>query len=300
MSQSTNPPVTTFQSYLTDMTCALDLLDQYCAVQKMSTGSAEIDSLIDGIQAGSFYLFYNSHENQLLLDSLLYRQLIGCILPKSQKKNGFESAAIFLNNIDFSIERNKHQLLNPEKIAITAKYAGIEPKIVSKNMYVHTAYNLEHQCRVAEEIAEKIEANPDIKLIAIRDLTKYLAKDRNTNWNTNDDANSLKTTLGTLYRACTKNKVAIVATGGCNVSNSGIIPKPNGGTYLKHIANVVVHVKPNFWATTTYHNNNTSSSPYASFKASMIKHPYQRTPKAVSFYAKRIGKRKNPMLFILD
>jgi hypothetical protein len=140
----------------------------------------------------------------------------------------------------------------------------------------------------------------DIKLLAIRDLTKYLAKDGNTNWNTNDDANSLKTTLGTLYRACTKNKVAIVATGSCNASNSGIIPKPNGGTYLKHIANVVVHVKANFWATTMYNNNNTSSSPYISFKASMIKHPYQKTLKMVNFYAKRIGKRKNPMLFILD
>jgi hypothetical protein len=287
-------------TYISEMKCALDLLDQFGTLQKMSTGSGEIDSLIDGIQAGSFYLFYSSHENQLLLDSMLYRQLIGCILPKSQKKNGFESAALLCNNIDLSYDKNKHQLLNPEKIAITSKYAGIEPKIVAKNLYVHTAYNLEHQCRVAEEIAEKIELNPDIKLLAIRDLTKYLVKDRNTNWSTNDDANSLKKTLGTLHRACTKNKVAIAATGSCNVSNNGIIPKPNGGTYLKHIANVVVHLKPNFWATTTYNSNNTGSSPYASFKASMIKHPYQITPKAVNFYARRIGKRKNPMLFILD
>src|ERR671919_2181012 len=249
------------QTYISEMKCALDLLDQYCAVQKMSTGSAEIDSLIDGIQGSSFYLFYSSHENQLLLDSLLYRQLIGCILPKSQKKNGFESAALLCNSIDLSYDKNKHQLLNPEKIAITSKYAGIEPKIVAKNLYVHTAYNLEHQCRVAEEIAEKIELNPDIKLLAIRDLTKYLVKDRNTNWSTNDDANSLKKTLGTLHRACTKNKVAIAATGSCNVSNSGFIPKPNGGTYLKHIANGFMHVKPNLWAT-TYNNDNTSSSSY--------------------------------------
>src|SRR5918996_2826086 len=269
------------QTYISEMKCALDILDQLGALQKMSTGSGEIDSLIDGIQAGSFYLFYSSHENQLLLDSLLYRQLIGCILPKSQKKNGFESAALLCNNIDLSYGKNKHQLLNPEKIAITSKYAGIEPKIVFKNLYVHTAYNLEHQARVAEEIAEKIESNPDIKLLAIRDLTKYLVKDRNTNWNTNDDANSLKKTFGTLYRACTKNKVALVATGDCNVSNSRIIPKPNGGTYLRHMASIVVHIKPNFWATTMYNNNNTNS-PYVSFKASMIKHPFQRTPKAAS------------------
>lgn len=297
MSQSTNLPASTFQAYFSDMKCALDLLNQYGTLQKMSTGSAEIDSLIDGVQEGSFYLFYSSHENQLILDSLLYRQLIGCILPKSKKKNGFESVALFLNNIDFTVDRNKHQLLNPEKIAITSKYAGIEPKIIFKNLYVHTAYNQEHQVTIAEEIVEEIESNSNIRLLAIRDLTKFLAGDRDANWNASDDANTLKKTLGTVYRACTKNKVAIVATGDCNVANNGIIPKPIGGTYLKHIANVIVHVKPNFWSTTY---NNCGSSLNVSFKATMIKHPYQRTPKSVNFYARRIGKRRNPMLFILD
>jgi hypothetical protein len=213
------------------MKCALDLLNQYGTVQKMSSGSAEIDSLIDGVQEGSFYLFYSSHENQLILDSLLYRQLIGCILPKSKKKNGFESAAMFLNNIDFSIDKNKHQLLNPEKIAITSKYAGIEPKIVFKNLYVHTAYNLEHQATISEEISDKIESDPDIRLLAIRDLTKFSV---NSDWNVFGDANTLKNALGTLYRSCIKNKVAIIATGGCGITNNGFIPKPIGGTYLKH------------------------------------------------------------------
>jgi RecA/RadA recombinase len=298
MPQSTSLPASTFQAYFTDMKCALDLLDQFGTLQKMSTGSSEIDSLIDGIQEGSFYLFYSSHENQLLLDSLLYRQLIGCILPKSKKKNGFESTAIFLNNIDFSIDRNKHQLLNPEKIAITAKYAGIEPKVVSKNLYVQTAYNREHQTTIADEIADKIESDPDIKLLAIRDLTKFLTIDAGASRDTNDDANTLKKTLGIVYRACAKNKVAIVATGSCNNTSNGIIPKPIGGTYLKHIANVIVHVKPNIWSMANNYNNGGGSN--VSFKASLIKHPYQKTPKPANFYARRIGKRKNPMLFILD
>ena len=295
MLQSTNLPTSNFQTYLTDMKCALDLLTQYDTLQKMSTGSAEIDSLIDGIQESSFYLFYSSRENHLILDSLLYRQLIGCILPRSNKKNGFESAAIFFNNIDFSADRNKHQLLNPEKIAITAKYAGIEPKIVSKNIFVQTAYYLEHQVSIAEEIADKIKSDSDIKLLAIRNLTRYLSKDKDS-WNTNDDVNTLKKTLGIVYRACTKNKVAIVATGDCNISNSGIIPKPIGGTYLKHLANVIVHVKPIVWSTT--HGDVTS--PHTLFKAIMIKHPNQKTPKSVNFYARKIGKRRNPMLFVLD
>jgi RecA/RadA recombinase len=262
----------------------------------MSSGSAEIDSLIDGIQESSFYLFYSNRENHPILDSLLYRQLIGCILPKSNKKNGFESAAIFLNNIDFSIDKNKHQLLNPEKIAITSKYAGIEPKIVFKNLFVQSAYNLEHQISVAEEIADKIESYPDIKLLAIRDLTKFVTIDKDANWSTNEDTNSLKKTLGIVYRACTKNKVAIVATGDCKLSNNGIIPKPIGGTYLKHITNVIMYVKPVVWST----NDGDVTSPHMLFKATMIKHPYQKTPKSVNFYTRKIGKRRNPMLFVLD
>ncbi len=285
-----------FQTYITDMKCALDLLDPQSTLKKMSTGSAEIDSLIDGIQENSFYLFYSNGENQLFLDSLLYRQLVGCILPKSNKKNGFESAAMFLNNIDISIDRNKHQLLNPEKIAITSKYASIEPRIVFKNLSVQTAYNQEHQVTIAEEIADEIESNSDIKLLAIRDLTKFLARGSDSNWNTNDDTNTLKKTLGILHRVCTKNKVAMIATADCNISNNGIIPKPIGGTYLKHIANVIAHVKPIVWSPT--HGDITS--PYTSFKASMIKHPYQKTPKSVNIYARKIGKRRNPMLYILD
>ncbi len=288
-------PGSMFQTYITDMKCALDLLDQYDTLKKMSTGSAEIDSLIDGIQEGSFYLFYSSHENQLILDSLLYRQLIGCILPRSNNKNGFESIALFFNNIDLSMDKNKHQLLNPEKIAIASKYASIEPKIVFKNLFVQTAYSQEHQVTIAEEIADKIESNPDIKLLAIRDLTRFLSKDKNANWNTNDDTNTLKKTLGIVYRACTKNKVAIVTTGDCNISNNGIVPKPIGGTYLKHITNVIIHVKPIVWST----NHGDITSPHISFKASMIKHPYRKTPKSVNFYARKIGKRRNPMLFVL-
>jgi hypothetical protein len=283
-----------FQTYITDTKCALDLLDQCGTAQKMSTGSAEIDSLIDGIQESSFYLFYSSHDNRLILDSLLYRQLIGCILPKSNKQNGFESVAVFFNNIDASIDRNKHQLLNPEKIAITSKYAGIEPKIVFKNLYVQTAYSLEHQVTSAEEIVDKIESDPDIKLLAIRDLTRFL--DTDTNRSTGDDTSTLKKVLGTLYRACTKNKVAILATGDCKLSNNGVIPKPIGGTYLKHITNVIVHVKPTIWSTT--HGDVTS--PYIAFRASMIKHPYKKTPNSVNFYARKIGKRRNPSLFVLD
>lgn len=44
---------------------------------------------------------------------------------------------------------------------------------------------MEHQVTIAE-VAEKIESNGDIKLLTIRDLTKFLAIDRDASWNAND------------------------------------------------------------------------------------------------------------------
>jgi hypothetical protein len=88
----------------------------------------------------------------------------------------------------------------------------------------------------------------------------------------------------------------MVATGNCSVTSYGIIPKPIGGTYLKHIANIIVHIKPTFWSQT----NGNIVSPYAAFRATMIKHPYQKTPKSVNFYARKIGKRRNPAIYVMD
>jgi hypothetical protein len=304
MSAELTSTSTSRQAFHFEMQCGLHLLDRHGNVQKMSTGSAELDSLIDGMQEGSFYLFYSTLENQLILDSLLNRLLVGCILPKDGKKHGFESMALLFNNIDYYTDKNKHQLLNPEKIAVIAKYAGIEPKIVFKNLYVQTAYNLEHQETIAQEIAEKIKSNLDIRLIAIRDLTKFIVMGNKANYDSSnraDDSGTLKKVLSILYQTCVKNKVTLVATGYCNTSSSGIIPKPIGGTYLKHIINVIVNLKPilnnGYYYTAS---SNTGGSSSASYKATMTKHPYQLTPKSTNIYAKRIGKRKDPMLFIFD
>lgn len=61
--------------------------------------------------------------------------------------------AIYINNIDY-YQRDKSNILSPEKIAIAAKCAGIEPKIVFKNLFVQIAYNGAHQLAVAKQICD--------------------------------------------------------------------------------------------------------------------------------------------------
>ena len=250
---------------------ALEQFNEHRNTLKMTTGSADLDSLIDGIQEGLFYLFYGN--NHVALDALVYTFLVNCVLPIKQR-HGFESMAVCINNSDYYDQR-KTASLNPEKIGVAAKCAGIEPKIVFKNLYVHPAYNQQHQLTVPEQVADLIESkNGDIKVLAVNNITKFFKESKSKR----EAANTLKQVIGILSKVCTKSKVALVCTGDANTTARGIIPRPIGGIYLKHAANVIVHFKE---------FSKTSGIP--SFKATLIKHQYTKTPKSTVLYVRKAG-----------
>jgi Rad51 len=258
------------------MQSALEAFNAYQNTLKMSAGSAELDSLIDSIQEGIFYLFYGTH--RIIFDSMVYKFLVQCVLPV-KSKHGFESMAICFNNSNYNNNSNRNTrttFLNPEKIGIIAKCAGIDPKIVFKNLFIQTAYNEQQQISAAEQIANLIEFNENIKLLVINQLTRFV-KDSKSKNKKKEAANVLKKVLGIVCRICAKNKVAIIATGDANPTSKGIIPRPIGGMYLKHAANVIVNIKEN------------SKVYIPSFKATLMKHQYQRTPKAVLLNVKKTG-----------
>src|SRR5712692_986595 len=259
------------QSSLMQMQSAFDHFNEHRNTLKMTTGSAELDSLIDSIQEGQFYLFYG--KNKGILDGLVHGFLVNCVLPV-REKHGFESMAIYMNNVDY-YQPNKSLVLSPEKIAIAAKHAGIEPKIIFKNLFIQMAYNQQHQLAVTKQISELIESEKqEIKLLVVNNLTKFFKESKNKN----HDANTLKKALGTICRICARNKIALVCTGDANVTSKGIIPRPIGGTFLKHSVNVIVHLRE------------CSVSHPLAFKATLIKHQYAKTPKSVIVNARKTGR----------
>jgi hypothetical protein len=253
-----------------EMKSALEHFSSQGNCLKMTSGSAELDSLIDGIQEGLFYLFYG---DTFPLDALSHRLLVNCIL--SIKEHGFESMAVCLNNTDYY--GTGKMILNPEKIASTAKAIGIDPKIVSKNLFIQAAYNSQHQRQIANEVAELIQENENIKLVVINNLTKFF-KD-SSGRSRPEIANSVKEVISIINRACAKNKIALVATGDSNLGSKGVIPRPIGGSYLKHIANVIVYVK---------NISNTAFLP--TFKATLVKHQYLKAQKSAIVHGRRCGR----------
>ncbi|MFZ0511982.1 MAG: hypothetical protein WAM14_10275 [Candidatus Nitrosopolaris sp.] len=262
---------------LIQMQTAYDHFNEHRNTLKTTTGSANLDSLVDSIQEGQFYLFYG--QNKMILDGLVYGLLVNCVLP-IKEQHGFESMALYLNNVNY-YQPDKSMVLSPEKIAIAAKCADIEPKIVFKNLYVQMAYNQQHQLAVAKQISDFIESNKnqDIKLLVVNNLTKFFKESRNKNY----AASMLKEVLGILCNVCAKNKITLVCTGDTNVTSKGVIPRPIGGTFLKHAFNVIVHFKE--W----------SVSYLLAFEATLIKHQYSKTPKSII-----VSTRKTGNMLLLD
>jgi len=199
------------QSSFMQMQPAFDHFNENRNTLKKTTGSAELDSLIDSIQEGQFYLFYG--KNKAILDGLVHGFVVNCVLPV--REHGFESMVIYVNNVDY-YQPDKSLVLNPEKIAITAKCSGVEPKIVFKNLFVQIAYNQQHQLAVAKQIAELIESREhDIKLLIVNNLTKFFKESKNKNY----AASTLKEALGIFCRICARNKIALICTGDANVTS---------------------------------------------------------------------------------
>lgn len=252
---------------ITQMQTAFEHFNEQRNALKMTTGSPDLDSLIDSIHAGQFYLFYG--QNRAILDGLVHGLLVNCILPT--KEHGFESMAVYINNVDY-YQADKTFILSPERIATVAKCSGIEPKIVFKNLFVQIAYSQQHQLAVTKEVADFIESKKeDIKLLVINNVTKFFKESKNKN----REANVLKEVMGILCRICSKKRIALIFTGHANVMSKGIIPRPIGGTFLKHSVNVIVHLK---------------EYQYSSFKATLVKHQYAKTPKSAILYTKKTGK----------
>src|SRR5215469_15848999 len=67
---------------------AYDHFNQHRNTLRLTTGTASLDSLIDSIQEGQFYLFYGS--NKAVLDGLVHGLLVNDVLPIRQ--HGFEAS----------------------------------------------------------------------------------------------------------------------------------------------------------------------------------------------------------------
>jgi hypothetical protein len=233
---------------------------------KLTTGNDVLDSLIGGITQGQFYLFYSTGQD--ILDVLMHRLLVNSVLPI--KKGGFNSKALYFNICNY--HRGK-TIFNPSKLGMMAKCAGADPHTVLQNIYAISAFNEMQQISATKKIVTVVKKDKDVKLIVIHNLTRFIE----TSTKPAKALQALKQVTGALRRIIAENEIALVVS--CNALRTSRkrIPRPIGGTYLRHEANVVVLLD-------SVKQRNASA-----IKMTLMKHPSKRTPQSNILYTPKDG-----------
>ncbi|MGD0330410.1 MAG: hypothetical protein ABSB40_08205 [Nitrososphaeria archaeon] len=232
---------------------------------KLTTGSGDLDSLIGGIEGGSFYLFYGEPE---ILDLLIHRLLVNCVMPA--EKGGLDAKAVYFNNTDYYVGKT---LIDPSRLGMLAKHVGIDPSLVFKNVEVAAAFNEERQWFVSKEVADLIREKKEIKLLAVHNITRFLVNSKKPK----ESKEVLKKVVGNLWRTASENHVAFVMTVDAIDTGKVLAPKPLGGIYMRQAASILVHFRK------------FCDGPISSYKVTLVKHPYKRTPESIVLYVSQAG-----------
>jgi hypothetical protein len=230
---------------------------------RLTTGIKALDTLIDSIRPGQFYLFYSANAD--LLDHVIHQILVsGSLLTN---RGGDDIKTLYFNTCNYHLGKT---LLHPSRLATIAKQRGIDPKSRSRNIYAIAAFNEIQQVSAMNEVADLVQQDPAIQLVIIHNITRFIE----TSIKPNAAQQMLKQIVGLLKRAVAARDVALVLSCAASKPWQGRIPKPIGGTYLRHEAHVVVLL-----------DHTRATMPFA--KITLVKHPYNETPQSLFLYAGR-------------
>ncbi len=232
---------------------------------RMTTGSGDLDSLVGGIETGSFYLFYGDPE---ILDLITHRLLVNCVMPV--ERGGLDAKAVYFNNTDYYVGKT---FIDPSKLGMIAKHAGIDPSLVFKNVEVAAAFNEERQWFASKEVSKLIRESEDFKLLIAHNMTCFLADSKKPK----ESREVLKRVVGELWRAASEKNVAFVATVDVVDTGRSLVPKPSGGIFIRQAASILVHFRRFY------------DGPISSYKVTLVKHPYKRVPESIVLYVSQAG-----------
>jgi len=137
---------------------AFDINERRSKVQKLTTGSKNLDNLLGGgleTQAiTEAHGAYGSSKTQLA-----FQLSVNVQLPK--KQGGLEGACIFIDT---------ENTFRPERIRQMAQALGLDEEETLKNIYVARAYTSDHQILLVEKSKEIIREK-NVKLLIIDSLT---------------------------------------------------------------------------------------------------------------------------------
>jgi len=261
----------------------IDLLNERSSMARLTTGNADLDSLLGGgIEPGHFYLFYGSEDSGV--DLLIHRLMVNCLLP--EEKYGFAGKCLYSNCGNYRLERT---MFDAQLLTFLIKAAGLNVMEALDGIKVICSFSEEQEQYSVDEIQRAIEQDEEIKLVVVHNIAKLFTSEEGTpNKDSGERIRKLQNVIGNLWQACAQKKVALVASCRPKATSRGLIPKPEGGNYLRHKANVIVYLR-----------KRSEGSPF--FTAYLRKHP-NRAPRKVelSFGGDGMGRVTKPFRMIME
>ena len=217
-----------------DFTNAFKLLEEKEAKNYLSTGSPDLDGLLGkGIEPGVFYLFYGNTKSGI---DLLLHQLMADALDT---ENG-TGKVLYLNCGNY---REEKTILDIPLLVNILKSHKLDPDECLDRILVFCAFAEEEQEQVIEEVRKTIEQTNGDKLLIVHDIAKLFTTQSMHNEERYKRILRLQRIILRLWQTCATKSVAMISSCKPIEAHSGAMPRPEGGRYLSHEANVIIYLE---------------------------------------------------------
>ena len=213
---------------------ALKLLEEKMRKTYLSTDSPELDRLIGrGIEPGMFYLFYGYADSGV--DHFLHHLLADALRPD----NG-AGKAIYLNCGNY---REDKTILDIPCLVSLFKAGRLDPEECLERILVFCAFSEEQQEQVVEEVRQTIEATREVRLLVVHDVAKLFTSQSGQEEEKYRRIPRSSEGCAAGVAVCAERGIAMVASCRPSETRRGVMPRPEGGRYLSHEANVIVYLE---------------------------------------------------------
>lgn len=207
-----------------DYTTALSLLEKRKNIQRITTGSKQLDELLGGgVETASITEIYG--EFRTGKTQISHTLAVTTTLPG--EKGGVNAKSLFIDT---------EGTFRPERIIPIAKHFELDPDTVLDDIIVGQAFSAEHQIEIGKQL-KKIVPREHVKLVIVDSLTNRFRSEYVGRGTLAERQQKINIHLHDLYRIAQAYNVAVVGTNQVMSDPDtffGNPTRPVGGNVLAH------------------------------------------------------------------
>jgi DNA repair protein RadA len=209
------------------------ILDRRKLIARLTTGSKELDELLGGgIESQSItevYGMFASGKSQWCFQLCVLAQL-------PNEKGGLNGGVLYIDT---------ENSFRPERVAQIAKFRGLDPEEVMKNIFVARAFNSNHQMLLADK-AQELLKEKNIKLVIVDSLTSQFRSEFVGRGQLSDRQQKLNGHMRTLQKIAELYNVVVFVTNQVMSRPDVLFGDPTdaiGGNIVKHASKTRIYLR---------------------------------------------------------